>query len=125
MDISTQHCAEGKAKVSSFPFGCVGRISYILISVPVNMWLDMSGWITEVVLIQSRTNKGSGARGTNWKNPASQGCRKLKSCGKQYHLGFDVFWLRFYKELKFLLPFVSRLFEVRSSPQMSRSRSSW
>ena len=30
MDISTQHCAEGKAKVSSFPFRCVGRISYIL-----------------------------------------------------------------------------------------------
>ena len=30
MDISTQHCAEDKAKVSSFLFGCVGRISYIL-----------------------------------------------------------------------------------------------
>ena len=30
MDISTQHCAEGKTKVSSFPFRCVGRISYIL-----------------------------------------------------------------------------------------------
>ena len=30
MDISTQHCAKGKAKVSSFLFGCVGRILYIL-----------------------------------------------------------------------------------------------
>ena len=30
MDISTQHCAEDKAMVSSFPFRCVGRISYIL-----------------------------------------------------------------------------------------------
>ena len=30
MDISTQHCAKGKAKVSSFPFRCVGCILYIL-----------------------------------------------------------------------------------------------
>ena len=30
MDISTQHCAEDKAMVSSFPFRCVGRILYIL-----------------------------------------------------------------------------------------------
>ena len=30
MDISTQHCAEDKAKVLSFLFRCVGRISYIL-----------------------------------------------------------------------------------------------
>ena len=31
MDISTQHCAEDKAMVSSFPFRCVGRISYFLV----------------------------------------------------------------------------------------------
>ena len=39
MDISTQHCAEGKTKVLSFPFRCVGRISYILC---VERWCNAS-----------------------------------------------------------------------------------
>ena len=33
MDISTQHCVEHKAKVSSFLFRGVGHISYILLEV--------------------------------------------------------------------------------------------
>ena len=50
MDISTQHCAKGKTKVSSFLFRCVGRISYILIPVhsrtilvPIPEWLYSAG----------------------------------------------------------------------------------
>ena len=46
MDISTQHCAEGKTKVLSFLFRCVGHILYILIPVhsrtilvPIPEWL--------------------------------------------------------------------------------------
>ena len=43
MDISTQHCAEGKAKVLSFPFGCVGCILYILQGRPEAFWMVMGG----------------------------------------------------------------------------------
>ena len=51
MDISTQHGAEGKTKVLSFLFRCVGHILYILIKVlgdwKRRAWVEKMCWKLE------------------------------------------------------------------------------